>query len=88
MTGESLIDDADLGHAEAELGSRLAVQAGPPADSEFFSSAYLQGVHAMAHGDYRKAVELFQKRMQQTPHDRAARIRLRECLEVLNAARA
>ncbi len=53
-------------------------------DGEVFSSLYVRGVQAMSQGDYDAAAKLFLRRVQQNPTDRAARIRLTECLEVLD----
>ncbi len=55
-------------------------------DAEAFSSLYVRGVQALSAGDYEQAAQLFMRRVQQNPNDRAARIRLNECLEVLHGS--
>ncbi len=80
-------DDAMRTHLERlerDVAQQIDKERPRVRDVELFSSAYLQGVQAMAAGDYSKAAELFSRRIQQTPFDRAARIRLAECMEVLN----
>ncbi len=55
-------------------------------NAEAFSSLYVRGVQALGAGDYAQAAQLFKRRLQQDPNDRAARIRLDECMEVLHAS--
>ena len=68
---------------ERSVAQHLSPQNRARADQEIFSGTYMQGVHAMAAGDYKAAANLFYQRIQQAPADRAARIRLAECMEVL-----
>lgn len=68
---------------EKTLAHHLTPQERSHVDHEIFSQLYLKGVQAMAQGNYKGAAEYFFQRTQQTPYDRAAQIRLAECLEVL-----
>ena len=69
---------------ERQLAASQTLSFHPQKDAELFSSLYLQGVQAMRAGNYEQASKLFAKRTQQAPGDHAARIRYKECMEVLN----
>jgi hypothetical protein len=73
---------------EARIAHMMSAKATLPSDAELFSQNYLKGVQALQAGDYPRALRFFQQRVQQSPRDRAARIRLMECVEVLNRASA
>ena len=69
---------------EQQIGNALKNEPLTAADKEMFSSLYVKGIHAMAAGDYVKAIGLFRERIKHAPHDMAAQIRLGECLEAVN----
>lgn len=81
--GDAKIEEG-IAILERHLAQLLTKEPTPAKDSELFSTNYLRGIQAMAAGDYRKASESFMRRVQQAPRDTAARIRLSECMEVIN----